>query len=178
MVGLVGLEDRAARPVAAARAAHGLGEQLVRPLRGALVGQVERDVRRHDADQRDLRHVEALGDQARADEDVEPPGREGVEDPLRRALALRDVPVEPADAQAGEPVADLALDALGAAAEVPDPRRAAVRAAGRRAASRGRSGGSAASCRPGGRRAAARSPGRPGRGRSRGTGRPMPSRAG
>ena len=75
MVGLVGLEDRPARPVAAAGPADRLDEQLVRPLRGALVGQVERDVRGHDADQRDRRDVETLGDEARADEDVEPARR-------------------------------------------------------------------------------------------------------
>ena len=60
------------RPVAAARAADRLGEELVGPLRGPLVGQVERDVGRHDADERDARDVEALRDEARPDEDVEP----------------------------------------------------------------------------------------------------------
>src|SRR6185295_18958967 len=53
------------------------------------------------------------------------------DDALRGALALDDVAVQPADAEAGEPVADLALDPLRAPAEVADPRRAAVRAAGR-----------------------------------------------
>ena len=103
-------------PLAAARAAHGLGEQLVRPLRGALVGQVERDVGRDDADQRHLRDVEALRDEARPDEDVEPPVRERVEDPLRGALALDDVAVQPPDPQRREPLPDLALHALRAAA--------------------------------------------------------------
>ena len=111
-----------ARPVAAARAAHGLGEQLVGPLRGALVGQVERDVRRHDADQRDLRHVEALRDEAGPDQHVEAAGGERVEDPVGGALALDDVAVQAADPQRREPLPDLALDALGPAAEVPDPR--------------------------------------------------------
>ena len=63
------------------------------------------------------------------DEDVEPAVGERVDDPLRGALALDDVAIEPPDAQAREPLADLALHALGAAAEVPDPRRAALRAA-------------------------------------------------
>ena len=61
--------------VAAPRAPDRLGEQLVGPLRGPLVGEVERDVRGHDADERHARDVEALRDQARADEDVEAAGR-------------------------------------------------------------------------------------------------------
>ena len=83
-----------ARPVAAAGAADRLGQQLVRPLGGALVGQVQRDVGRHDADQRDLRHVEALGDERRADEHVDLAGRERVDDARRLALALDDVAVQ------------------------------------------------------------------------------------
>ena len=119
------------RPVAAAGPADGLREELVRPLRRALVGQVERDVGGDDADQRDLGDVEALRDEARPDEDVDPAGGEGVQHPLRRALALGDVAVEPRDPQPGEAVADLPLHALRPAAEIPDPRRVARRAAGR-----------------------------------------------
>ena len=91
-----------ARPgrVAPPGPADGLGEELVGPLRGALVGQVEGDVRRHDADERDRRDVEALRDEARPDEDVEPAVGERVDDPLRRAAPLDDVAIEPPDAQA------------------------------------------------------------------------------
>ena len=71
MVGLVGLDDRVARPVAPPRPADRLGEELVRPLGGALVGEVEGDVRRDDADEGHRRDVEALRDEARPDEDVE-----------------------------------------------------------------------------------------------------------
>ena len=95
-------------PLAAARPADRLGEELVRPLGGALVGQVEGDVGRHDADERDLRDVEALRDEARADEDVQLAVRERVDDPLRGMPALDDVPVEPADAQVREARPDLA----------------------------------------------------------------------
>ena len=118
----VGLDERHAAAVAAPGPPHGLGEQLVGPLRGALVGEVERDVGGHDADERHLGHVEALGDEARADEHVQPAARERVEDPLRAAAPLGDVPVQPADAQPREPLPHLALDALRAPAEVPDPR--------------------------------------------------------
>ena len=178
VVGLVGLEDRAAGPLAAAGPADRLDQQLVGPFRGALVGQVERDVRRDDADQRDRRDVEALGDEARPDEDVEPAVAEGVDDAFGRAAMLDDVAVQPPDAEPREGVADLALDAFRATAEVADAGRLRRPGSGSRAASPGRSGGSAGSCRPGGRRAAARSPGRPGRGRSRGTGRSTRSRGG
>ena len=54
---------------------------------------------------------------------------ERVDDPDGRAAALDDVAIEPRDAQLGEAHAELLLDALGAAAEVADPRRAAGRAA-------------------------------------------------
>ena len=84
MVGLVRLDDREARPLAAAGPARGLGEELVRPLRGPLVGQIERDVGRHDADERDVRDVDALGDEAGPDEDVEPALRRMRRGPARR----------------------------------------------------------------------------------------------
>ena len=124
MVGLIGLDDRPARPLAATGPADGLDEELVGPFGGALVGQVERHVGRHDADQGHRRDVEALGHEARPDQDVEPTRREGVDDALGGTAMLDDVPIEPADAQARERLADLALDALGATAEVADPRRA------------------------------------------------------
>ena len=76
-----------------------LREQLVRPLRGPLVGEVQRDVGGHDADQRDLGHVEALGHEAGPDQDVEPARRERVEHPVGGALALDDVAVQAADPQ-------------------------------------------------------------------------------
>ena len=72
VVGLVALDDRPSRPVAAAGPPDGLGQELVGPFGGPLVGQVQRDVGADDADEGDLRDVEALGDQAGADEDVEP----------------------------------------------------------------------------------------------------------
>ena len=136
MVGLVGLDDRATRPLPAARSTDRLDEQLVGPLRRPLVGQVERDVSRHDADQRDRRDVQALGDEARADEDVEAAVAERIEHALRRAAPLGHVSIQAPDAQARRPLADLPLEPLGAAAEIADPGRGAVRAAGRQRASR------------------------------------------
>ena len=59
------------------------------------------------------------------------PSRERVDDALGGALALDDVPIQPPDPQPGVAILDLPLEALGAAAEVLDPGRAAVRAARR-----------------------------------------------
>ena len=167
MLRLVGLEQRAPGPFAATGTTDGLAEQLPGALRGALIGQVERDVRGDDADERHLRHVEPLGDEARADEDVAAALREVVDDAGRRALALDDVTVEARDAQLREADAQLLLDALGAATEVADARRPAGRAAtghrSRRAAVM-----AAQRHRPRrGRRAAAGTRDRPGRSRSR-----------
>ena len=129
MLGLVGLQDRPATTLAPARATHGLAEQLVRPLGGALVGQVEGDVGRHDPDEHDGRDVQALGDEARPDEDVRAAGAERVDDPGRGAAPLGDVAVQAIDAQARVGRPDLALDALRAATQVADARRGAARAA-------------------------------------------------
>ena len=93
MLGLIRLDDRQTRPFAAAGAADGLGEELVRPLGRSLVGQVERDIRRHDAHERDARDIEALRHEARADENVQPATGERVDDPLGGATALDDVPI-------------------------------------------------------------------------------------
>ena len=118
VLGLVGLDDRGPPPLASPGPADRLGEQLVGPLRRALVGQVQGDVGRDDADERHVRDVEALRDEARPDEDVELARRERVEDPLRRAAPLDDVAIQAADPQPREALPDLVLDSLRAAAEV------------------------------------------------------------
>ncbi len=130
MVGLVGLEDRPAWALAAARAPDGLAEQLIRPFRGALIGEIQGHVGRDDAHERDRGHVEALGHEAGPDEHVRLAGRERVEDAFRRSPSFRHVPVQPCDAQVGMGRAHLAFHPLRAAAEIADPRGAAGRAAG------------------------------------------------
>jgi hypothetical protein len=125
-----GWRGRAGRRVQPGRSP---GRKLVGAFRCPFVGQVERNVRRHDADQGHRRDVEALGDEARSDEDVQAPVGEGVDDPFRRAAVLDDVAVKPADVQTREGVADLALDPFRAASEVPDPGRGATGSAKRAA---------------------------------------------
>ncbi len=129
--GLVGLQERATWPLPSPGAADGLDQELVRPLRGALVGEVQRDIGRHDPDDGHARDIEALGDQARADEDVQPVVRERIDDAFRGALPFRDITVQPADAESREPVADLALHPFRATTEIADPRGLAGRTAGR-----------------------------------------------
>ena len=131
MIRLVGLEDREPRLIAATGAADGLDKELEGPLGGPFVRQVQGDIGRHDADQGHLGDVEALRHERGPDEDIEPTLGEGIDDPLCGPLALDDVPVKAADPQRREAPADLTLDPLRAAAEVPDPGRGTSRAAGR-----------------------------------------------
>ncbi len=119
-----------ARPIAAPRPADRLDEQLVRPLRGALVGEVECHVRRHDPDQRDRRDIEALGDEAGPDQDVETPVGKRIDDARRGPAMLDHVPVQPSDAELRERVPNLAFDAFRPATEIADPRRVTGRATG------------------------------------------------
>ncbi len=125
VVGLVRLQDGPARPIAAARPPDGLAQELVRPFGRPFVGQVERDIGRHDADERDGRHVEALGDETRADQDVRLARRERVQHARGRSPSFRHVPVQPRDPQGWVARADLALHPFRATAEVPDPWRTA-----------------------------------------------------
>ena len=86
----------------------------------------------HDADERHGRDVEALRDEARPDEDVEARRRRTRRStrsaaPRRSTTSRSSRPTR----SAGNRRRTSSLDALRAAAEVADPRRAAVRAAGR-----------------------------------------------
>jgi len=125
VLGLIGLDDRPSRALAPPGPPDRLDEQLVRAFGGALVGEVERDIGRDDPDQRHRRDVEALGHEARADQDVEPALGEGVDDALGRAAVLDDVAIEASDTVAREALTHLALDALRATAQIPDPWRSA-----------------------------------------------------
>ena len=71
MLRLPGLDQRAARPVAAPGAARHLIEQLERALGGARIAAAEAQICVHHADEREMREVVALGDELRADHNVE-----------------------------------------------------------------------------------------------------------
>jgi len=129
MIGLICLDDRQPRDVAAAGPTHGLHQQLVRPLGRPFVRQVEGDVGRDHAHQGHLGDVQALRDETRAHENVKSALGEGVEDTFDRALVLGDIAIEAADTKPRECGFDLFLDALRAAAQVPNPGRTADRAA-------------------------------------------------
>ena len=102
MVGHEGLHHHAPRLAAAPGAARHLGEELEGALGGAEVGQVEAEVRVHDADQADAREVVALGDHLGADHDVDAPLAERAQHALGGAAAARDVAVEARDARLGK----------------------------------------------------------------------------
>ena len=123
MAGLVALDDRSPRTVASPGSADRLHKELVRALRGTLVGEVERDIGGDDPDECDRRDVEALADEARPDEHVEPAVGERVDHALRGPPSLDDVAVEPPDTQAGNAVDELALDAFRPTTEVADAGR-------------------------------------------------------
>jgi len=129
MVGLVGLNDGQAGHPTPTGAADSLREQLISPFGGAFVGQIECYIGRHDAYQRDLRDVDAFGNETRADEDVEPALVEGVQDALDGPFVLGHVPIQAADPKVREGRLDFLLHPLGSAAEVADPGRFAGRTA-------------------------------------------------
>jgi len=99
-----------------------------RPLRGAEIGEVEGRVRVDDADHGHVRHVEALRDHLRADDDVRLSAPQPAE---RLAVVLarpHAVAVHAGDGELRQALPDFLLDLFGADAEVPELAYAAVRA--------------------------------------------------
>ena len=86
MIRIERLDDRLARPLAAAGPADDLRQQLKRPLRRAEVRQAQANVSRDDADERHARKVVALGDHLRADQHVDLAGHEPPEQRRQRPL--------------------------------------------------------------------------------------------
>jgi hypothetical protein len=130
----VGLHDDAARELAAASASGDLRDELEGALRGAEIRQVERAVGVDDADQRDAREVEALGDHLRADQHVDLAAPEGLERVLVVLAPPHRVRIHAPHARAWEEGRELELDALRARAQRPQPRRSAARARARQRA--------------------------------------------
>ncbi len=98
----------------AARASRDLAEQLEAAFRRAEVGQVDADVRIDDADERDVREIEALGDHLGAEQDVDFAAAHAVEDVGVRPFAARGVDVHARDARVRIPLEQQALDLLRA----------------------------------------------------------------
>ena len=87
MMRRVGLDDHAARALAASRASRDLGQQLERSLGGAEVGQVQRHVGEDDRGQRDAGKIETLGDHLRADQNIDLAGAKLGQDSARARRA-------------------------------------------------------------------------------------------
>ena len=122
------LHDHRALEVAAAGAAGHLREQLERALRGAEVGQLQREVRVDDAHQRHAREIEPLGDHLRPEEHVVAPGAEIREHLAEKVLLPHRIRVDAGHAGAREQAVDDLLHLLRAVALPADLGRAALRA--------------------------------------------------
>ena len=157
MLRLIGLQDDFAAQHTAASAPGDLGQELEDPFTSAIIGQRQANIGADDADQRDQRQVQALGDHLSADEDI---GFLRLMNWSRiskcicgeRALSISQRKARAAGKRSRRTVVDL----LRAGAEIANPRRAAG-GAGPAALGCCRSGGSAARARYDGRSSAYRS---------------------
>ena len=89
------LHEDLAFDIAATGAPGDLGEQLKGALARAEIGQVQAEVGIHDADERDVRKVQALRDHLRADEDVDLAGPKRSERFAIRIATLHHVGIHP-----------------------------------------------------------------------------------
>src|SRR5262245_16401085 len=112
MIGRAGLTPYFSRVTAAPGSSRHLGEQLERPLGGAKVGKVERDVGVEHADQRDSREIESLGHHLGSEQDVGLAARERGQDGLGPLALPRHIGVEAQHAGFGERACQLAFGAL------------------------------------------------------------------
>ena len=126
MIGSVRLEDDAPGAWASARPPGDLRQQLERPLRGAIVGQVEGHVGGDDGGQRDRRQVEPLRHELCAHQHVGAAVPEVIVDRFECAPRCQGVAVQTCDAEAWESVSNLGLHALRPRTKVPNSRRTAV----------------------------------------------------
>ena len=95
----VGLDHNFAGELSPSGAAGDLREELERPLRGAIVGQVERHIGRDDGGERHRRQVEALCRELGSDEDVDSPVAEVVVHRFEAAARPNGVRVQACDAK-------------------------------------------------------------------------------
>ena len=128
----------------APRPSRHLRQQLERALGRAEVRHVDGRIRADDADQRDIREIQSLGDHLRADQNVGVALPEVAHDAGMRALFRGGVAVHARDARCREHAQHLFLDLLRADAERLDLHAAAVRAGRRARGPCSRSGGTSA----------------------------------
>ena len=114
MLRIDGLDQDNARQIAAPRAPGRLRQKLKRALGGAEIRQTQSDVGRHDAHQRDIRNVVALGDHLRAHQDVEIAFAKTVQDALEMPLAAHRVAIHARDPRLGKIAMQLFFDFLRA----------------------------------------------------------------
>ena len=128
LLGLVGLDDDAAGPIAAPRPARDLREQLEGPLAGAKIRQRQPGVGAQHADQGHAREVVALGHHLGADQQIDLASG----DPAQHRLDLiagGHVAIEPRDPRLGIALGERGRDLLGAQALARDLAAAAARRA-------------------------------------------------
>ena len=102
MLGLVRLQEADAAAFLAPGAADDLMQQLERALGGARVAVGEAEIGIDDADQIELREVMALGDELRADDDVEAPFGDVVEFLAHALDRLHEIARQHQDAASGK----------------------------------------------------------------------------
>ncbi len=141
MLGLVRLQKAIAPPRLAAGAADHLMQKLEGALGGARIAVGKAEIGVDDADQIELRKMVALGDELRADHDVEAALRDVVELLAQPLHGVDQIAGEHQDARLGKQLGRLLLQPLDAGTDRDEAAlRLAFRALLRRAAPNSRSG--------------------------------------
>ena len=120
MLRLVSLNNHPSGIVRAPCPARDLRNQLERPLRAAVIGQVQRHIRRDHADQRNLREIQPLRDHLCADHHVRLARSEPPEQLFVRVLFTGGVHVHAHRPRIRKKAIHLFLDLLRARAEILD----------------------------------------------------------
>ena len=91
-----------------------LRDELERALPGTEVGEVQGRIGVHDADHGHLREIEPFGDHLRAQQDVNLPPRDALEDAVVRPFRAGRVEIHPGDPGFGKAQPEEVLELLGA----------------------------------------------------------------
>ena len=120
VVGLVGLDNGAARLLTPAGAPADLAKQRERPLAGAKIGQVQPQVGQQHRRQRNVGQVQAASDHLRANQDLSLAVRQPTHGPFQLSRVSHRVGVPAFDPDAGIAPLQLRLHRLGAGAHLAD----------------------------------------------------------